>query len=311
MVGHDISKEKMDQIIELATKKKPWTVIELETGVPRRKAKSAYQQFELEQLREEVKKARVTIATEETRGHINNLVLLAEYIADNLEIPPIAFLEQTSSGFINGLLHRQIFHEPSEISGIQVSGYPKGESVTETKKLKRIYRQNKLLFEALKIHTTQHGRWRSFDQWIQSWDTCRNCVQNIRIATHQLFEKFLKLEGQDLQSRMKSLTTVDKIVHGITEAIWEHTINHGLTEGSPSFTINRLLQSEDTGLEFNINRICNNTINNLYKTEPVQYIHSLDTAIRTMKKSITQIEENFDGIKLRPLLLNSRCQLCP
>ncbi len=29
MIDSDISKEKMDQIIELATKKKPWTVIKL------------------------------------------------------------------------------------------------------------------------------------------------------------------------------------------------------------------------------------------------------------------------------------------
>lgn len=56
MVGSNISKEKMDQIIELATKKKPWTVIERTTGIPRRKAKNAYEQYELQQLREEVKK---------------------------------------------------------------------------------------------------------------------------------------------------------------------------------------------------------------------------------------------------------------
>jgi len=311
MTNNDIPKDKMDQIIELATRNKTWAAIERETEVPRRKAKRAYEQYELQELKEEVKKARVTIASEETRIHINNLVVLAEYIADNLEIPTIASLEKTTSEYIDSLLHHPIFHEPSEISGIQPSVYPKDKKATENKKLRRIHRQNKFLFKALKIHTEQQGQWRPMQNWMKARDDSRNRVEDIRLEARRIIERFIKLEDQTMQSKIESSTTVDKMTYRITEAIFEHITSHGLTGDLPSVTVNKLLKSKDNGLEFKIGRICKNTVNNLYRPEPSQYIQSLDTAIRTMKKSMAQIEEAFDGIILRPLLLNSRCQMCP
>ncbi len=79
-----LTKEELQKVIELREIGSSWVKIQRETGVNRRTAKTAYEDWERRQSREKMKQARVQVGTAIFREHMECIVQVAEALFDNL-----------------------------------------------------------------------------------------------------------------------------------------------------------------------------------------------------------------------------------
>jgi hypothetical protein len=67
----------------------------------------------------------------------------------------------------------------------------------------------------------------------------------------------------------------------------------------------------DTPLAQKITHICNLAVNNLEKGEKSDMGKSLQNEVRIMKKASEELREMLNPVKLTPMILRTRCDLCP
>jgi len=322
----NIPPQKLKRIIELREKDASWSRIERETQVPRRTAKRAYEQSAKDQLREDAKKARSIIVAEEVRSHIDDLVELAQFIADHLEIPSYVEMEKGPSAYLDDLIRNR----PVFIRTIQY-GVTIPEGVSETylgvsanKSARRIYRENKMLFEALETHTRQGARWRAINEWEHAWDECKEILNNLRNEALQIIKNILN-QKKDIKQKIEAEdgegSVIDKMVQLVLEATWQGIINEQLDQGiHPIETVPEtgsvklgdalVIKLSDEALAEEVARACNWSVDNLYKGYTLSLIPRLTEKAELLKKSIDRVEEDFNRLALRPILLGTRCKLC-
>src|SRR4030067_3259759 len=103
-----ISDFQLTEIIRLKQSGDSWLRIEGKTGIPRRSAKKAYEEWERNQSMEELKRARTDVAKEEFRCHMDDLVELSRYLVDSLYIPHPAGKLDNADEFLEELWKRDI-----------------------------------------------------------------------------------------------------------------------------------------------------------------------------------------------------------
>ena len=67
----------------------------------------------------------------------------------------------------------------------------------------------------------------------------------------------------------------------------------------------------DTTLAQRVAHICNLVISNLEKGVESNMVKSLQDDVRIMKKASEELREMLNPVKLTPLILRTRCDLCP
>jgi len=325
-----VSPEVLNRIITLRQRGYSWVGIENDTGVPRRTAKRLYEQHEVKLLREEIRKARANIATEEMRDHIFRLVTVAEYVVDNLEIPSWPRANTTATEFLELLWPRPlIFSKMLESDAVQVVvAQDRARLASESKRVRRIIRQNKILFRSLEEHVRQGNKWQAFEKWQKAWNSCRQITGELNKQAKEMIHNFLSLEEKlkrDVENMGLANELVDKMANVVVNLIWNGTsdtrINETLsswivlTHGGDDFEAwslrlgnKRVFEVTYPRLQGKVAVICANTVNNLCKLE-------ITTSVAGIKddaeKAISQLEEDWDELRLRPLLLDTRCELCP
>ncbi len=326
----DISQPKMDLIYALRSKGHTWTSIEAKTKIPRRAAKHAYEQFDIARRKEDIKRVRASIATEDMRDHITKLVARAEYIVDHLEVPSWPRVNTNVTDFVGPLESSPIiFNKQSESNDIQVTVAPHGVGATAgDKRVRRIARQNRMLFQAFEEHARQERQWDSFEKWQKAWDKSHQISIELNEKARAMINNFMgqdeKLKTQ-LDAGKWSEQVIDKMTDIVADLIWNNT---GITEveDMTSSWIISLDTNDDkninwdivlngknikviyTALPDKVNGIISNTINNLYLSDMVSSVSTVKTKAAM---SISQLEEDWDELRLRPLLLSTHCELCP
>ena len=67
----------------------------------------------------------------------------------------------------------------------------------------------------------------------------------------------------------------------------------------------------DAGLAEKVVNVCNWGIGNLRKGDKSYLVESLQKEVVRMKKAIEELDEMLDPFLLRPMILRTRCDLCP
>ena len=320
-----LASEELDKVIRLKQIGTSWLGIERETGISRRTAKRAYEKWERSQSLQELKDARKEVAEVEFRYHIEDLKSLAISFAINSSVPSSPDMTNAEE-FFSELWRQDILQrfsytdQPLRVKWDSQFGL----------------RENELLFQSLQDHIRgEEGRWSALERWIEARNNSAKILDKLRKESQVLVTNFLKLERetnllQIIKEKSRERNPVERMAEAVLTAIWRDILEDKLGQnlvqtvsgGGGSQSMVRvgyetffLLDDKDDHDHMaraqTLTRIGNLAINNLEKGEKSDMVKSLQDEVRTMKRASEELREMLNPVKLTPLILRTRCELCP
>lgn len=320
-----VSPEELAMIIRLRHENVSWLKIQRETGVPRRIGQRAYVQWEHSQAREELKEARKDVAAQAFREHLKSLTTLAGSLG--LSVPSsIADMEKNAEQFFSELWEQDLLQR-GPLSSLNIGT---GEVYTRLPRplvdRRFIILENELLFKCLQDHTRGEGvRWETLDEWGKARDNCAKIVPKLRKETSVVVNNFLNQEP-NLLYRVKEESVgrdnpVEQMAKAVLSAIWQ-----GILEDKPEQNLVRMVPPRsggqgivkvkdetflifnDTSLAEKVVYTCNLAVNNLRKGDMVKQLYP---EVRKMEKATEELRQMLNPVRLTPMILRTRCDLCP
>lgn len=316
MKRRDLSQDELTQVIRLKQAGTSWVKIQRETGINRRTAKRVYEEWERSQSRDELKAVRKDVAAEEFRKHLQCLIKLAQSLVNALGIPgPNETL--SAKGVLLNLWRRDIVGEYGAYGSGKLQTYGSETCV----------RQNQMLFESLKDHTREK-RWNALNEWEQAWDNCIQIFSKLRKEAREVIENILDQEEKGLLNRVKEGNKREDPIAWMTKAmsmkIRQRILDDKLDPESPVVEImargdgtiqvrpvgiaNVSLNFTDTSLAEKVAGICNWATKNLYRGDMFQKVAK---EVKATQRKIEELQEMLNPLTLVPLILSTRCGLCP
>jgi len=298
-----------------------WVKIQAETGINRRTAKRAYEKWERSQSLQELRDARKEVAAVEFRYHIEDLKSLAISFAINSNVPSSP--DMTNAG--------QFFSQLWQQDLLQRFSYTDQPPRLKKWDSQFSIRENELLFQSLQAHIRgEDGRWNALEQWKEARDNSARVLDKLRKESRVMVTNFLKLERetnllQIIKEKSRERNPVEQMVEAALNAIWrdilENKLGQTLVEtvsgsgGSQSMVRVRyetfFLFDDNMTLAQKLTHIGNLVVNNLEKGEKSDMVKSLQNEVRIMKKASEELREMLNPVKLTPMILRTRCDLCP
>jgi glutamate synthase domain-containing protein 3 len=202
--------------------------------------------------------------------------------------------------------------------------------------------ENELLFKCLRDHTRGEGvQWEeTLEEWKRARDNCAKVVPKLQKETSMVVNNFLNQEREtDFLQRVKKESRLDdpakQMANVILEEIWRAIPQYRLDEEGPWFQIvsrgkgspqdidiivkskrsdEKMLTfigSTNKSLAEKVTHVCNLAANNLCKGEKSDMVKLLQDEVRTMKDVTEKLREMLNPVKLTPVILRTRCDLCP
>ena len=329
MRRRELSEEELTQVINLKRAGTSWVKIQNQTGISRRTAKRAYEKWERSQTMQELKEARKEVAAAEFRGHMNSLITLAMFLVTNLAVPHLPdMMEKNAEQFFSSLWEQDLLQFSLAASVETMEAYPRMRRLVLDPQMNR--RENELLFQSLQLHTREDVRWKALDEWKEARDNYVKVLGRLQKETSEVVRNFFNQEPQtDLLYKVKQASREDDPVKRIVEAVlppmWQSILQDDLDQEYPLFetvddtyvksggrtTVLRFDDSTDKSLTEKVAHICNLTANNLRKGVESDMVKSLQKEVRAMEKATEELREKLNPVKLTPIILRSRCDLCP
>jgi hypothetical protein len=323
MRRREVPDEELNQVIRLKQSGASWLKIEHRTGVPRRSAKKAYEDWQRSQSKKDLKQARIQIAAELFREHVESIVRVAELLLDHL--PQFMMFHETRDAerVFSDLWRRDLAEGPEALAGFQ-------EKLERQQQ--RIVRQNQLLFQSLKDHTREKVQWQVLEEWKEGWDTSVSALAKLRTEAEATMTSMLNNQNRSIKNALrntgKEKATLDRMAMGAVEALWR-----GILDGKPekAHDLVRIMVKDksttlvvfgetasvtavevaDQHLAEDLVNVCKRVANNLYIVKKETLIAQFQSGLDTMKKAMEELNEKLNPLLLRPMILDTTCDLCP
>ena len=318
MRRRDVSPEELARVVNLRQINTSWLKIQRDTGVPRRIAKRAYEDWARSQSREELKEARKDVAAEEFRNHLGSLVKLAEALVMALDIPEPTRPPVSAEENLRILLW-----------GSNIAGEYGVYGLSGTSGSWGSLRQNQILFKSLQSHTHEKVDWQMLEQWKKTWDECIRVQNELRQEARRMLSDFLK-QKSGLKNRIekgsREKDTLDRMANGVLHTIWQ-----GILAGKPDQPplveanvmggeVTNVVFGEDhhsLGLVFTeadlakeVQDACIRVAKNLVIVRK-EDLGKLVEDVHRMRQVTDKLTEMLNPLMLRPQILHTRCDLCP
>lgn len=323
MQKKELSDDKLTQVRELRQAGNSWLAIQKTTGVERRLAKRAYNDWLDGRSLNELKRARVNVATKALSEHLDSLVKLAERLTDHLDLPRSPQKLKSANEHLGILFETNIFGESYELSQVDIK-----------RKSQRNRRRNQKLFKCLQDHTREKVRWKALDEWKQACNNALDYSKELRLEATKLIGETLSKEPE-LKERIETATGVnditEKIADGVRENIWR-----GILAGKPERVhvwgsvskgraeLRFYEGDSDTKLDLNDVELgkdalskCLQVVTDLREVTILRegtksnLVQRLTDEVRKMQDRTRELDESLDELLLRPMILRTRCDLCP
>lgn len=322
-----LSNEQLSNVISLRKAGGKWLAIEKEIGISRHIAKREYEDWERLQALGELKEARKDVAAEAFREHVNYLVQVAETLTDRLRVPTVKDRGFNTDQFLDGIWKTDIISKT-------VSS---GSSNTKKKNdPMRNLRENRMLFQSLVTHTRDKVQWKDLDEWKEGWNVCISRISSLRQAALKMINDSLAREEHDYPSLTKHITEhaqhqrpLEQMAGAIILELLRRLENDKLDPEQPvtkcysregfenvtqltfSYSYTPILKFTDSLSAKAANRVCNSVAKELFKNRDKDSIESLKNSISMIRKVRGRFKEALDPLVLRPMILRTRCDLCP
>ena len=316
----NISDELLKQIVGLRQAGNSWLKIEELTNpkVGRRVAQRAYERWERARSTRELESARWEVGKAEFERHLDALAWWAENILDLLSIPELPDIDNDAKTHFNNLMER-------DIPGYLVSGVlgskPKSDPA-------RNRRRNELLDRSLREHTQGTIRWEAIEEWMESRDNCNRLLTELQVQFDEILrdtlgkipgleERFIltrglgnpmeRLADEMMKALWKAILVED--VNVATDLLSDKTISHRDREVTlVTIGEKNVLQLDEDGMDRAFVDICRDTIGKTWDTEVCR---EMVAGIRQIREIGQELATVLEPLSLRPLVLKSRCFLCP
>jgi hypothetical protein len=321
-----LSNAQIDQIINLHQKGVSWVKIQDETGIPRRIASREYDSWLAKQSQRQLEEARKDVAAEEYRLHLNLLSRMAEFLLDALVIPnPLTDLRPADK-VISQFLKIDFYQDHPEIVIRSM----------ERQKGKRVFQMNEILFKSLRDHTKIKIQWQDLDEWKDARKSCLEDIENMKKEVDKVFTGILnkkselkvKLDKGDLPSY------IENIKKGILTNIWlsgvigpesqitsmkgvsqarkgtAWVVFHKNTPEEINVMFDRETPHENELLAKKVVEASIQTVKFLLSSQN-DLIVKMKREIQKMHNSSDKLEAVLNPLVLRPIILNSQCDICP
>ena len=330
-----VSDEQREKIVALRQKGGKWTEIKEVTGVDRRTAKNVYEKWERSSSIEKLQKVRKEVAAVEFRTHMESVVKLAESLISNLDVVPRSIDDMKMNGedFLKWLWGQDILQRYSS-SNRQLDNYTPGDSLSFRIRDPRIYLdEKKLLFKSLRNHTRGEVQWNILDNdWKNARDKCAENVPHLLKDTSQLINNYFKNSNdpkflEKVKRTTKENNPVKNMTRAIVQGIWHFIISNQLKEKPLFETVSKggdiaivlkfrggtsgifmLSGTDGQYVAENITKICNSATIILGETNTVR---DLRNEVDNIRKASDTLREMLNPLKLHPMILLTRCELCP
>ena len=314
-----VSDEELNQVIKLKQAGASWLNIQVKTGVPRRSAKRAYEDWERQKSLEELRAARVQVATEAFREHIEYIIRIAEVLVDHLPVSMPFYETRDAQEVLSGILMTDTLEEPEPHVPFRLRS---------EKEQQRIFRQNEMILQSLKDHTREKVRWQVLGEWRHDWNDCMNILANLRKKAGEVVLSRLNDQEPNPINRIKDSIQKDvteDMITGVVEAVWR-----GILAGKPEDGYNLVhtkvvaeghaevlfgeqasitaIELPDSSLAGEVANVSRQAAQTLCQEDLVQQANSM---ISTMQTRIEELEVMLNQLTLRPMILRTRCELCP
>ena len=306
MKKRELSPIELKKVVELRQFGARWTEIEHETKVERRAAKRAYEEWERDKKMKEQEAARFRVMAEAFHEHLNDLIRLAEALINHLSLPSGPNDARSAEEHLSNLWEKGI------------SQADRQRQIRSTKRL------NLMIFKALQDHTHEKVRWQALDEWKKAWDTCKGALEKLREEANEKVRNVINqkpsLKGEVERRIKEGRDTIEAIINDVLWVVWwagrgskqvekfEYRAEEGrvvayFSDGT-YHTIGHRLSEDSLGPD--MTEVCNLVFGTLYRnfTDIPEMLHA-------MEEKIEEIDDALDPFILRPLLLRTRCELCP
>jgi len=194
--------------------------------------------------------------------------------------------------------------------------------------------ENKLLFKCLQDHTRGEGvRWETLDEWKKARDNCAKIVRKLRREPSEVVNNFVKQERetnflQRVKEESREVDPATQMAEVVLRRIWQAIREDKLDKEDPWFQM--VLRGKGTPQEINVKsrdeivftffgdtnkglaekvtHICELAANDLRRGDMVQQLHP---EVRNMEKATEKLREMLNPVRLTPMILRTRCDLCP
>lgn len=220
-------------------------------------------------------------------------------------------------------LARRLITLVCEICGRKFGAYGLPDAKAESRYM---IRQNQLLFKSLQTHTQGKVDCGVLEQWEKSWNRCVSALTEFEEAgrgiLQNIFEQKPYLKATILKQTDRK-DVMERILKGVLHIVWQQILNSNEGEFSP--VMNTVLRSDgQTEALFGKDNLSEGIIFREATTEMVDEIKraaiglsngysavELTTEIKKMQSIIDGLTESLNPLSLRPLILHTRCDLCP
>ncbi|MCK4354377.1 MAG: hypothetical protein KAW83_03900 [Dehalococcoidia bacterium] len=322
----NLSPDELDRIGQLRASKTSWLKIERITGVPRQIAKREYEAWEYSQSKDELKQARIQVATDLFNKHLQQIIGLAEGLVNDIPESMTPGETRDAEVVISDILARWI---PSEVKE-RVCLIPRQQEAERAER--RSLRQNQMLFRSLRDHTREKVDWRLLEEWKGGWKTSRAAMNALHSKAEKMVWNILDKQKRSVRDKIEASGVKEDIVAnmvaGVVEVVLRGANDNALekvtqfvqtrpmTEGRGLIVFGELgsatrVELADFDLAEDVAEICRWAANNLSIEERDQHISWYRDGIEAMKEAVQKLEDALDPLMLRPMILRTRCDLCP
>lgn len=317
-----LSDKELNQLIKLKQANASWLRVEKETGIPRRAARRAYEEWEAAQSFADLHKVRMNVADAIFREHMESLVQIAVSLAIHLDIPrsPNELIE--SSVFLDGILINNIRENPHTYGRFKIADQREQQFA-----LKQQYR----LLKSLQEHTRNEMKWELFEEWKNSWDECISVYSLSRDEARVMMENFISQDAvmwSNIRAATKEKDPMRCLIGMVLNQLWQVILEDKPKDelsmikvkefGGETNPIIHIMFDDEMVLEMNdkavggkVVEICNQTVKNLYIAKQAEIIQPLRRLVGCMRRAIDSLSETLDPIVLKPIIIRTRCSLCP
>ena len=321
MKQREVTDQELQRIINLKDGIRPasWCKIQRETEVPRQIAKRVYNEWKSLQSLQNLQNVRMQIAGEEFKRHADTLEKFALAFVLHLPLPTSLLVNRSAEEVLEAQLWS---NDLLDESGDREVYRNDDEIISRRRK-----RQNKLLMKALQEHTQGTVKWDAFLEWKSSWDRYVVNVSALQKRTLDTLTNYLKQEQgfrSELESKTKRKDIPSALVEGFLKLIWRNVSTGKADESKPDFSsfesqkdyeiaqrprdLILPVRIPDRELSDKVATILTRTADILWREDEV---HDVANELNTMRSKKVELEEQLEPLLLRPMILRTRCELCP
>ena len=325
MKRKDLTSAELNHVIELRQAGKNWTEIGEDIGIDRRIVQRGYKFWEKDQSKQELAAARINVVGEAIKDHINNIVKIAMYLNFKLVVLPSPSMTMVSKAFITDLWGADILG--------QIDLY-RPLSINQLRENEFIHRSNELLFKSLLDHAQESTVSKSLQEWGKAWDNSLFLFQKFRDETTEMIRNFLsqdKINVEQVVDGTEKEDPISSIVEDILRSLWNKLLRdpEGAKESWVKLELrdrindqyavqteiklddNVVLKLMNKNVAVQLIRILEMSIANICKLHKETILDPLHNNIIIMGKAIGNLDELLNPIRLRPMIIRSKCDMCP